>query len=147
MTRRPWTLRSDRGSVALSTAVFVPIALILLGLLIACGRIALAQGAADAAARDAARTASLSSDPAAGAADAQQAAASSLGRSGLRCSSITVDVDTEGLAAPVGEAASVSATVSCTARLSDLALPGLGGSKTLSATMVSAVDTWAVRGG
>ncbi|PBO28169.1 hypothetical protein CLM84_21610, partial [Streptomyces albidoflavus] len=53
MTRRPWTLRSARGSVALSTAVFVPIALILLGLLIACGRIALAQGAADAAARDA----------------------------------------------------------------------------------------------
>ncbi|MGW4995153.1 pilus assembly protein [Streptomyces mirabilis] len=136
----------DRGGAALTTAIFVPIALVLLGFLIACGRIVTAQGAADAAARDAARTASVAADPAAGEADARQAAEASLARSGLRCADISVVLDTSGLAAPVGQAATVTATVSCTAPLSELAVPGLGGSKTLTGSMTSVVDTWATRG-
>jgi Flp pilus assembly protein TadG len=136
----------DQGSVALTTAIFVPVVLVLLGLLIACGRIVTAQGAADAAARDAARTASLSADPASGEADARQAAEASLTRSGLHCAAISVVLDTSGLAAPVGQAATVTATVSCTAPLSSLMVPGLGGSKTLTGSMTSVVDTWAPRG-
>jgi Flp pilus assembly protein TadG len=136
----------DRGGAALTTAIFVPVVLVLLGLLIACGRIVAAQGAADAAARDAARTASLSADPASGETDARQAAEESLARSGLRCADISVVLDTSGLAAPVGQAATVTATVSCTAPLSSLMVPGLGGSKTLTGTMTSVVDTWATRG-
>ncbi|MGW3651718.1 pilus assembly protein [Streptomyces sp. NPDC000878] len=119
----------------------------LLGLTIACGRVALAEGAADAAARNAARTASLAGDPASGAADARQAAQTSLATSGIHCAGITVALDTSGLAAPAGQAARVTATVSCTAPLSDLALPGIAGSTTLTSTKTSVVDTWAPRGG
>ncbi|WP_237276540.1 pilus assembly protein [Streptomyces caniscabiei] len=128
-------------------AVFVPVALMLIGLTIACGRVALAEGAADAAARDAARTASLASDPASGETKARQAAQTSLASSGIHCAGISVELDTSGLSAPVGQAASVTATVSCTAPLSELALPGVAGSKTLTSTKTSVVDTWATRGG
>ncbi|MER6074635.1 TadE/TadG family type IV pilus assembly protein [Streptomyces sp. NPDC001817] len=141
--RREW---KDRGGASLTTAIFVPVVLVLLGLLIACGRIVNAQSAADAAARDAARTASISADPASGESAARQAAEASLARSGLHCASISVVLDTRGLSAPVGQAATVTATVSCTAPLSELAVPGLGGSKTLTGSMTSAVDTWATRG-
>ncbi|MFF8932338.1 pilus assembly protein [Streptomyces longwoodensis] len=149
MRRRPWPgqLNGDRGSAALGLAIFVPVALALIGLAIACGRVALAEGAADAAARDAARTASLARDPASGEADARQAAEASLAGSGIHCAGISVVLDTSGLSAPVGQAASVTATVSCTAPLSELALPGVGGSKTLTSTKTSVVDTWATRGG
>ncbi|KMS74242.1 hypothetical protein ACM01_15115 [Streptomyces viridochromogenes] len=149
MKRRLWPgqLERDRGSAALSLAIFVPVALVLIGFTIACGRVALAEGAADAAARDAARTASLASDPASGEADARHAAQTSLANSGIRCAGISVELDTSGLSAPVGQAASVTATVSCTAPLSELALPGVAGSKTLTSTKTSVVDTWATRGG
>ncbi|MFD9284662.1 pilus assembly protein [Streptomyces mirabilis] len=135
--------RDERGSVALTTAIFWPAGLLLLGLLIACGRIALAEGAADAAARDAARSASLAADPAAGEAAARASAQTSLANSGVHCAGITVTMNTDGLAAPVGEAAQVTVTVSCTAPLSDLLLPGVAGSKTLTSTKTSVVDTWA----
>lgn len=141
----PIRLTGDRGGAALTTAIFVPVALMLIGLTIACGRVALAEGAADAAARDAARTASLASAPGSGEAAARQAAQISLANSGIRCAGISVQVDTSGLAAPLGQAASVTATVSCTAPLSELALPGVAGSKTLTSTKVSVVDTWATR--
>lgn len=143
----PGRLERDRGSAALSLAIFVPVALVLIGFTIACGRVALAEGAADAAARDAARTASLASDPSSGEADARQAVQSSLANSGIHCAGISVELDTSGLSAPVGQAASVTATVSCTAPLSELALPGVSGSKTLTSTKTSVVDTWATRGG
>ncbi|MFG2463309.1 TadE/TadG family type IV pilus assembly protein [Streptomyces sp. NPDC048523] len=139
--------RDDRGSAALSLAMFVPVALVLIGFTIACGRVALAEGVADAAARDAARTASLASDPASGEAEARQAAQTSLANSGIHCSGISVELDTSGLSAPVGQAARVTATVSCTAPLSELALPGIAGSRTLTSTKTSVVDTWAARGG
>lgn len=132
----------DRGSVALTTAIFWPCGLALFGLLIACGRIGLAEGAADAAARDAARTASIAADPVTGQADALQAARASLDSSGVHCADITVDVDASELAAPVGQAARVTVTVACTAPLSDLLLPGIGGSKRLSSTKSSVADTW-----
>jgi Flp pilus assembly protein TadG len=149
VTWRLWPdrLERERGSAALSLAMFVPVALVLIGFTIACGRVALAEGVADAAARDAARTASLASDPASGEAEARQAAQTSLANSGIHCSGISVELDTSGLSAPVGQAAQVTATVSCTAPLSELALPGIAGSRTLTSTKTSVVDTWATRDG
>ncbi|MEV5786229.1 pilus assembly protein [Streptomyces sp. NPDC048448] len=136
----------DRGSVALTTAVFWPCGLALFGLLIACGRISLAEGAADAAARDAARTASVAADPATGQADALAAARASLDSSGVHCADITVTVDAGELAAPVGQAARVTVTVACSAPLSDLLVPGLGGTKTLRSTKASVADMWSSSG-
>ncbi|MFD9824677.1 TadE/TadG family type IV pilus assembly protein [Streptomyces violascens] len=135
-------LRDDRGSTALTTAIAAPAVLALLALIIAAGRVTLAQGGADAAARAAARTASLTRDPTTADAQARAAAQQALDNSGLHCTQMTVALDTSGLAMPVGQAATVTATVTCTAPLSDLALPGIPGAKTLTGTMTSIVDQW-----
>ena len=141
--RRAWR---DRGSAALGAAIFTPVFLMLLGVVIAAGRIQLAQGAADAAARDAARTASLAASADVAESEAREAALASLGRSGLACSEVAVTVDAGGLEAPVGQAATVTATVACTAPLNDIALPGMPGSKALTGRMTSVVDKWRSRG-
>ena len=69
---------------------------------------------------------------------------------GLRCVVETVNVDTgeqngTGFAIQAGTAATVSATVSCTVPLSDLALPGLPGSHTITATFDSPLDVYRQR--
>ncbi|MEK0097752.1 TadE/TadG family type IV pilus assembly protein [Streptomyces sp. A475] len=133
---------ADRGSAALGAAIFTPVFIALLALVIAAGRIQIAQGAADAAARDAARTASLADTPDTAQGEARQAAADALRRSGLVCSDIAVAVESDGIDAPVGQAATVTATVSCTVPLDDVALPVLPGTKTLKSTMTSVVDQW-----
>ncbi|MCX4399959.1 pilus assembly protein (plasmid) [Streptomyces sp. NBC_00053] len=135
----------DRGGSALTTVIIVPVILMLFGLMIGVGRVALAEGDADAAARDAARVASLAEDPGGGQAQAQEAARTSLANSGVRCSQIEVSIDASALTAGVGAFGQVSATVSCTVPLSDLAIPGIGGSKTLTSTQSAPVDTWSVR--
>ncbi|MBV7249281.1 TadE/TadG family type IV pilus assembly protein [Streptomyces sp. MW-W600-10] len=135
----------DRGSAALGTAIFAPVFFLLLGVVVAAGRIQLAQGAADAAARDAARTASLSGSAEGAEAEAREAALASLGSSGLACREVVVTVDSGGLDAQVGQAATVTATVVCTVPLEDVALPGLPGSKTLTGEMTSVVDKWRAR--
>ncbi|MFI5634680.1 TadE/TadG family type IV pilus assembly protein [Streptomyces sp. NPDC051664] len=135
----------DRGSAALGAAIFTPVFIALLCLMIAAGRIQVAQGAADAAARDAARTASLADSPETAEADAREAALASLARSGLRCGDVAVSVDAGGLQVPIGQAATVTATVACTAPLQDIALPAMPGAKTLTGQMTSVVDEWRAR--
>jgi hypothetical protein len=63
----------------------------------------------------------------------------------VRCTSQRVDIDTSGFAAPVGTPAKVTATVPCIADLSDLSIPGLLGSRTITATMCSPIDTYRKR--
>lgn len=137
--------RTDRGSVAVETAVIAPIFIVLLLLVTAFGRVHLAQGKADSAARAAARTASLARDPATAQQQARDAALDSLAADGLRCSAISVTVDTSGLTTPVGQTATVSATVACTVALDDIAVPGLPGSKQLESTFTSVVDQYRSR--
>jgi hypothetical protein len=51
--------------------------------------------------------------------------------------STTVTVDTAGFAAPVGTPATVTATVRCVVNLADLAVPGVPGTRTVTATATS----------
>lgn len=146
MNRRTRTRRAaDRGSAAVETAILAPALIMLLLLIAAFGRVHLAQGKADSAARTAARTASLARDPATARQQARQAALDSLNTAGLHCSAVSVTVDTSGLTAPLGQASTVTATVSCTTTLGDLALPGLPGSKRLESTFTSVVDQYRAR--
>ena len=135
-------LRCDRGSYAVETAVLAPVMIGILGLMIAFGRIADADGAVDSAARAAARAASLERDASAAQTEAQSAASRSLDGDGVTCQTSSVTVDTSGYALDVGEETSVTATISCTAHLSDIGLPGLPGSKTLTASWTSPIDTY-----
>jgi Flp pilus assembly protein TadG len=135
----------DDGVIALETAVMAVAFIALLGLLVAAGRVMLARGVADSAAHAAAREASLALTPATAQQAADDAARTSMQDSGLRCASTNVSVNTSGLTAPLGQAATVTATVACTVALSDIALPGLPGSKTLTSTFTSAVDPYRSR--
>ena len=58
------SLRDDAGNAALELVILAPVILFLLGLVIAAGRTSVAQGSVAAAARDAARQASISLTPA-----------------------------------------------------------------------------------
>lgn len=135
----------DRGSLTLELAVLAPVFLLFLALIVAGGRVALAHGAVQAAARDAARQASIARDPATAQADAYTSAVATLESEGLDCAP-QVTVNTAGLSVPAGQPGTVTATVSCTMPLSVVALPGLPGSVTEQASAASPVDPYRGRG-
>ena len=135
---------ADRGSAALELVVLAPVLLALLALVIAAGRTSVAQGSVDAAARDAARQASIALTPAEAQAAGQASARAALRRDGLDCSPI-VSIDTSQFAIAPGQPAAVTAVVSCTVPLANLALPGLPGSARLTATFASPLDLYRSR--
>lgn len=137
--------RNERGSASIEAAIAVPAFALFVGLIIFGGRTATAHQAVESAAADAARSASIlrSESPAKSA--AEQAARANLTSQGLNCVRIDVDVDTHEFDRAVGEPALVEVTVACLLDLSDLAVPGVPGTRTISATMTSPIDTWRER--
>jgi Flp pilus assembly protein TadG len=136
---------AQAGSAAVEVALLGPGLLLIMALLIFGGRNALGTGAVEQAAVDAARAASLARSSTQATSAARDAAERSLADQGLACSTTGIDVDTSGFATQPGEPAQVSATVMCTLRLSDLGLPSLPASKTITATSVSVLDTFRER--
>jgi Flp pilus assembly protein TadG len=135
----------QRGSVTLELAILGPALLALLALVIAAGRITTTGGAIEAAARDAARQASIARDPATAETSARAAATDTLSQQNLHCAALTVRVDTTGFATPIGTPAQVTARVTCVVALADLAVPGMPGSKTLRAQFASPLDRYRER--
>ncbi|MHB8448957.1 MAG: TadE/TadG family type IV pilus assembly protein [Mycobacteriales bacterium] len=133
-------VHGDEGSFTLELAVLTPALLLLLGFIVAAGRIEIAGGTIDAIARDAARAASLARTPAAAQAAAQATAAGNVASQSIDCTDLAVTVSTTGFDTPLGSPAAVVVRVSCTAPLGDLAIPGLPGSKTLTASFTSPLD-------
>ena len=142
--RRPGAGPGAGTQAALELVVLAPVLLFILGLVVAAGRTSIAQGAVDAAARDAARQASISLTPGAAQAAALSSARAALSRDGLDCNPV-VTVDTAQFGVPVGQPATVTATVLCQVPLSDLVVPGLPGSRTLSFTFTSPLDPFRER--
>ncbi|WP_372404922.1 TadE/TadG family type IV pilus assembly protein [Streptomyces luteireticuli] len=138
-------LRDDRGSEAVQAALLTPVLIAFVCLALAAGRLAMAGSKIDAAAEDAARAASLARTAAQAQHDAHQAARESLDDRGVHCTDASVTVSTDGLAAPVGQIGTVTATVRCTVPLTDLFLP-TPGSRTLTSTFTSTVDQYRQRG-
>jgi Flp pilus assembly protein TadG len=135
--------RDERGSTTLELVVWAPGLLLLTGLLTVAGRVNSANAAVEQAAVDAARTASSARAAAAGL--AQAGAGRTLAAQGLQCTTTTVALDTSGFATPPGQSATVTATVTCPVRLSDLSIPGLPGTRTVSHTATSSLDTFRER--
>lgn len=136
---------AERGSMTVELAVLAPALVLVLVAMVAAGRIVIAHGSVEAAARDAARQASISRDPSSARTAALTSARAALAREGLECAP-TVSVDTGGFSAPLGRQATVSATVTCEVQLSDLALPGIPGSKVLTSRFTSSLDPFRARG-
>lgn len=136
---------SDRGNAALELLVLAPVILALIGLAIAAGRTSVAQGSVDAAARDAARQASISLTPTAARQAALSSAYAALRADGLHCRPVVILDLAQGFGTPLGQPAQVSASVSCTVRLSDLLVPGVPGTRRLTARFTSPLDPYRSR--
>ncbi|MFE9121428.1 TadE/TadG family type IV pilus assembly protein [Streptomyces sp. NPDC007172] len=138
-------LKDDRGALSLEAVILFPVLILVLLLVVAFGRIGSADNAVDSAARNAARAASLERSGGSARTAGQQVARSVLSKQGLQCTSTAVSVSVGGFSAPLGEPASTTATVTCTVRLSDIGLPGLPGSKTLTSSFTSSIDSYRQR--
>jgi hypothetical protein len=139
-------VRDDRGLAALELVILGPVILLLICFVIAAGRTSIAQGAIDAAARAAARQASIA--PTLGAAEqaAYAGAAAALRADDLDCQpTVTLPRLREAFETRAGQSARIHAYVVCVVRLSDLAIPGLPGSIRLTARFTSPLDPFRSR--
>jgi Flp pilus assembly protein TadG len=139
------TTDRQRGSATLELAILAPALLLLLGLVVLAGRVQVAAGAVEHAAAVAARDASLARTPDAAQMTGTVAVDRELTAQNLRCAPVTVVIDTSGFGTPVGQPATVTATITCTVSFADLALPGLPGARTLTAHATSPLDSWRTR--
>lgn len=96
---------------------------------------------AEAAARDA----TLRRDASAAAATAQQSVQTWATAQNLKCTGLHSDVDTSGFRAPLGTTGFVRVTVSCDVTFSDLFIPGMPGTSTVTRTATSAIDAYRER--
>ena len=134
MRAQPRTVRTDRvdrGSAPVEVVLLTPVLVLLIMLAVVGGGAASLQIEADAAAAAAARAASLQRDSASATAEAEQAAKATLSD---RCGNPQVDID-----ADLTPGGTVTVTVACTVDTSGL--PAFG-TRTITATAASPVDTW-----
>lgn len=139
--------RGERGFASIEAAIAVPAFGLFVGLIIFGGRTAITQQSVESAASDAARSASILRTDSEAKTAAQKAASTSLNNQGVNCLRVDVDVNTQQFGRSVGEQAQVEVTVSCLLDLADLSVPGVPGTRTISATMTSPLDTWRERSG
>jgi hypothetical protein len=134
--------RGDQAGVAaVELTLLTPVLVAALLFVVGLGRIVTARGDVNAAARDAARAASLVRDPAGADEAAGVAAHRSLTGGGVRCRPLEVWTDTGAWTAE----AMVAVEVACTVELADVALLGLPGTKQLRSRFVAPLDVY--RGG
>ena len=135
--------RWDRGSASLELSILAPVMLLLIGFVVVAGRVAVAGAAVTSIAGNAARDASLARDARGAAAAASSSARSSLTAQDLHCvggGDVSLDPSGFPAAARGGGGQSVVVTVTCIVSFSDLGLPGLPGSRTLTDQAVSPID-------
>jgi Flp pilus assembly protein TadG len=134
--RRRW--RGEEGSATAETALLAPLLLLLALAAAGLGRTATGRIQLDAAARQAARAASLARDPATAATTADTTARAALAGTRLTCTDLRIATDTSHYA-PGG---TLTVTLRCTTQLADIAMPGLPGNSTLTAQFTSPIDTY-----
>jgi Flp pilus assembly protein TadG len=142
-SRRP--PRNDRGAATLEVVIVVPALLLMLGLIVAGGRLWFARSTTTGAAEAGARAASLARTAAEARTNGTHAAEASLSTGGLQCHDRAVRIDTSGFAVAVGLPATVRATVTCRVTFADLLLPGTRGAIVVQGTGASALDTYRER--
>ncbi|MGW5715123.1 hypothetical protein ACWEVP_03070 [Amycolatopsis sp. NPDC003865] len=135
---------SERGDITIEAVVGVVALFLVFGLGLVGLRVLVADAAIDDAARSAARAASIAHDGQAAAVTAEHRARAVLAEQRLTCSSLDVAIDARDFTKSLGETGYVVATVTCVVSLADL-VPGIGGSKTLSAVFRSPIDRYGAR--
>ncbi len=137
--------RDQHGSASVELAVLIPSLILMLGMIIAGGRIWFARTTVVEAAQTAARAASLQRSAGSAQTAGREAGNRSMATSGLHCSSSSITVDTGGFGIPVGNPATIDAAIACTVRLDDLGLRFLPGTVDLTGRGSTALDTYRAR--
>ena len=132
----------QRGAAAVELTLLVPALLLLLGLLVAGGRLWFARTTVNEAAQTAARAASLARSASAATVAGQDAGSQSLATAGLHCRMTSVSISTAAFSVPAGSPSTVSSTILCSVDFSDVFLPGWPGSMELIGRGSAALDTY-----
>jgi Flp pilus assembly protein TadG len=130
--------RYERGSATVELVLLTPLLVGLLLMVVAFGRLQNARGDVEAAARAAARAASIERDAASARAAGESAAFMEFDGGRFRCATLRFDIDVAAFNAD----AEVTATVSCRVALSDVSGLGLPGSHTVTATFTEPLDRY-----
>lgn len=138
---------NDCGSATAEAMLALTAIMLVILLGVAGGRITVATAAVEAAARDAARQGSIGRSAAEAERRATSSAQDSLSGRGIRCTSVSVQVNTAGFSRRVGSPATITATVSCSVPLNDVAFAGLPGSILRRAAFTSPLDPYRGRDG
>jgi Flp pilus assembly protein TadG len=129
---------TERGSAAVEIVLITPLLVALLLFVVMLGRLGSARGSVDAAARDAARAASIARTPSTARSAAIDAANASTRTAGLQCAPLTVEITGDNT-----PGTTIEATVSCTVPLGDLALGlHIPAVRTLTGHFVAPVDQY-----
>ena len=136
--------RDQRGSATIEAVVGAAGFAALCGLIYYGGQIAMAEQTVQAAAAEAARSASIARTEGAAQGDATAAAEQVLANHGLTCDSTSVTLDTSAFSLPIGQPGEVSATVTCHVSSAQIAAYFAGGIQ-VEKTMTSALDTYRPR--
>jgi Flp pilus assembly protein TadG len=131
-------MRDEQGSAAVEIVLLTPVLVVLLLFVVFVGRLSAARGDVQAAAKDAARAASIARGPDSAREAGTKAARRSLNDGGVECRSLDVRIGADEFR-PGG---TVTAALTCTLDLSDLTLLGVPGSRTVAAMFREPVDTF-----
>jgi Flp pilus assembly protein TadG len=128
----------ESGSAALEVVLLTPIFLLLLAFVVGLGRLGSAAGEVTAAARDAARAASIERSAGAASAAARDAALESLRGHDLTCDDPSVETDVTDFR-PGG---TVVVALACRVGLDDVVAAGFPGTRVLRARVTASIDRY-----
>lgn len=134
---RPFQARNQRGGgMSVEALILVPAVILLLGLVTAWARVAMATDSVASAAGAAARAAALERSASQAQSQGRAVAESTLSDKKTGCSP-TVSIDTSAFSAPVGQKAQISSQVTCVVDLGPL-----GGTRTITKAGAAPLDTY-----
>lgn len=131
------TIRGDSGALSTELAVLTPILIAFVLFVVYAGRTVQAEADVQHAAYEAARTATLTATPEAAAEAAETRAEENLTRNSVSCVNLTVAVDTS----EFGAGGHVTVSVSCVTTFADLVMLAVPGTRTITRSATSVVDT------
>ena len=142
--RARWT--DQRGLAPATELVIVfPALIVLLGVIVAGGRIWFARSVVTDAAYSGARAASIERDAGQAKAVGRSATVQRLDMRGITCLRTRIDLDLSGFAAPVGTPSSVNEQINCRVSIGDVLVPGMPGSMMIIGHGTSPIDTYRER--
>jgi hypothetical protein len=137
---------TERGlAPATELVIIFPALILLLGVMVAGGRIWFTRSAVTESAYSGARAASIERTPAVARSAGLAATRRQLDIRGVDCLNERVDLDLTGFGAAVGVPASVTERIRCQVPLHDVLVPGLPGTLAISGHGSSPIDTYRER--